>query len=68
MTNFAQIEKIITEVNKLDNNEKIILFNKMEEIIVNNQNDDASLESVFGLWKDRNVTKESLRKKAWENN
>ena len=25
----------------------------------------VSIESVFGLWKDRNITKETIRKKAW---
>jgi len=29
------------------------------------QDDDVSIESAFGLWKDREVTKESLCEKAW---
>jgi len=31
----------------------------------NTENSDISIESVFGLWKDGNITKESLRKIAW---
>jgi hypothetical protein len=30
------------------------------------QNDDkVSVKSVFGLWKDRNIDKNSLRREAW---
>jgi len=29
------------------------------------QDDDVSIEAAFGLWKDRKVTKELLREKAW---
>jgi len=69
MTDTAQIDRIISEVNELDENGKVLFFNKMEEILVNSSNDtkddNISIESVFGLWKDRNITKETLRKKAW---
>jgi hypothetical protein len=71
MTNLAQIDKIISEVNDLKENEKIIFFHKIEEIIDNldeQQNEDISIETVFGLWKDRNITKEILREKAWIKN
>jgi len=50
---------------------KIIFFNKMEKIFDNfddQQNEEVSMESVFGLWKGRDVTKETLRKKAWMKN
>ncbi|MCL1992481.1 MAG: hypothetical protein FWG66_06005 [Spirochaetes bacterium] len=33
-----------------------------------NQGEDISIESAFGLWKDRDITKETLRKKAWAKN
>jgi hypothetical protein len=71
MTNIAQIDRIISEVNELQDNEKIILFRKMGEILDNSEaekNDDIPIESAFGLWKDRNITKEMLRKKAWREN
>ena len=71
MANLAQIDRIISEVNDLEKNEKIIFFNKIEKILDNfddHQDEEVSIESVFGLWKDRDVTKETLRKKAWMNN
>jgi hypothetical protein len=76
MTEIANIDKIIAEFISLDEKEKIILFHKIEEIF-DNSNDaykDVTIESAFDLWKDRNITKESLkkkkekRKKAWKQN
>ena len=71
MADLAQIDRIISEVNELEENEKIIFFNKIEKIFDNfdsQHDEEVSLESVFGLWKDRNITKEMLRKKAWMKN
>jgi hypothetical protein len=71
MADIAQIDKIISEVNTLGNKEKIILFHRMEKLFddSDDQNDEEiTLKSAFGLWKDRNITKESLRKKAWRQN
>ena len=71
MANLAQIERIISEVNGLEEREKIIFFRKIGEIIDNSdnqKNDDVSIASAFGLWKDRDITKETLRKKAWMKN
>jgi hypothetical protein len=70
MANMAQIEKIISEINELEETEKIIFFHKMGEVFENfdeHQQEEIPIESVFGLWKDRNITKETLRKKAWMN-
>ena len=71
MANLAQIEKIISEINELEENEKIIFFHKIGEALENfgDQADgEIPIESVFGLWKDRKITKELLRKKAWPAN
>ena len=72
MTDIAQIDRIISEVNELEENEKILFFHKIEEIFGNSsddaKNNDIPIESVFGLWKDRNITKETLRGKAWMKN
>jgi hypothetical protein len=68
MVGAAQIDRIISEIGELDEKEKIILFHKIEETYDNfneKSNEEVTIESVFGLWKDRSVTKESLRKKAW---
>jgi len=71
MANLTQIERIISEVKRLEEREKIIIFRKIGEIIDNSenqQNDNVSITSAFGLWKDRDITKETLRKKAWMKN
>jgi len=68
MADLAQIDRIVSEVDELDERGKIIFFQKMEEKYDNfdeQSNDEVSIESAFGLWKNRNITKESLRKKAW---
>jgi len=71
MVNLAQVDKILSEVNELEEKEKIILFHRIGEISDNfddQQDEEVSIESVFGLWKDRDITKETLRKKAWMKN
>ena len=71
MANMAQIDKIISEINELEENEKIIFFHKIGEVFENfdeQQQEEIPIETVFGLWKDRNITKETLRKKAWMKN
>jgi hypothetical protein len=68
MANLAQIDKIISEINELGENEKIIFLHKFGEVFDNfgdQNNGEITIESAFGLWKDRNITKEALRKKAW---
>ena len=71
MSNLALIDKIISEVNSLDEKDKILFFQKLKEIFENldtKQNEKIPIESAFGLWKDRNITKEILRGKAWMKN
>nr|AGS54164.1 hypothetical protein [uncultured bacterium contig00051] len=69
MVSTAQIDRIISEIDELDEREKIIFFHRiMEEKyddLNKKSNDEVTIESAFGLWKNRNITKESLRKKAW---
>jgi hypothetical protein len=68
MTNTAQLDKILSEVNELEEKEKLLFYHKMGELFDNfndQQDDDIPIESVFGLWKDRDITKETLREKAW---
>jgi len=67
MDNLTQIDRIISEVNELEEKERIIFFHRIGEMSDNfddQQNEEVSIESVFGLWKDRDITKETLRKKA----
>jgi hypothetical protein len=71
MANLAQIDKIISEINELEENAKIIFFHKIGKVFENfddQQHEEITIESVFGLWKDRNITKEVLQKKAWMKN
>jgi hypothetical protein len=71
MADMAEIDKIVSEVNGLDEKGKIILFQKIEKILDKTEDmeeEDVSIESVFGLWKDRDITKETLRQKAWKQN
>jgi hypothetical protein len=68
MTDTAQIDRILSEVNELEEKDKILFYHKIEEIFDNfddRQDEDIPMESVFGLWKNRNITKETLRDKAW---
>ena len=67
MSHLAQIDRIISEVNALNEREKILFFHKMEELFDNfdTQHEKISIESAFGLWRQRNISKDILRKKAW---
>ena len=68
MAEMAQVEKIMTEVNALGEDEKIVLFHKIEKLINNTDNsidNELPIDSVFGLWQDRDITLEKIRKKAW---
>ncbi|MDR2478244.1 MAG: hypothetical protein LBD48_02905, partial [Treponema sp.] len=64
MTGTAHIDKIMTEVSALDKDEKLLLFQKMEVIIDNAAGSGGAvytLDSAFGLWKDRDITLEAIR-------
>jgi len=59
MNNLTQFDRIKSGINELEEKEKTSDNS-------NDQHDNGiSIESVFGLWKDRDVTKGTLRKKAW---
>jgi hypothetical protein len=69
MAETVQIDKILSEVTSLGEKEKIIFFQKMSEIFNNfddQTDEEVTLESAFGLWRDRNITVESIRQKAWK--
>ena len=68
MSDTAHIDRIMTEINTLEEQEKILLIHKIERLLdtaVEETNEEIPIESVFGLWKDRNITLESIRRKAW---
>jgi hypothetical protein len=59
MENMVLADKIISEIKEFDEKGKIIYNSDLR------QNDNVSVKSVFGLWKDRDIDKNTLRKKAW---
>jgi hypothetical protein len=70
MSDLAQIDRIISEINNLEEKEKIVFFHKIEDMLENfdDKQPEISIETAFGLWKDRNISKETLRNKAWMKN
>ena len=68
MSNVAQVDKIVSEINGLGETDRVLLFRRMDEMFASSgirQDNDVSVESAFGLWRDRDITKESLRERAW---
>ncbi|GMO47089.1 MAG: hypothetical protein Pg6C_09180 [Treponemataceae bacterium] len=66
MHDMAQIDRIMTEVAALEEAEKLLLFHKIEQLIDPIAcEEDVPVESVFGIWKDRDITLENIRQKAW---
>lgn len=68
MESMLQVDKIMSEVRELGEKEKIALYYEIEKMFddFNRQRDnDVSVTSVFGLWKNRDIDKDTLRKKAW---
>jgi hypothetical protein len=63
-----EVDRIISEVNSLNEKERTIFIKRIEELYdkvdeIKEENDP--IQSVFGLWKDYDINKESLRSKAW---
>jgi hypothetical protein len=66
-----EVDRIISEVNGLNEKERDIFIKKIEKLYVKSDEtteDDDSIQSVFGLWKDYGINKEALRAKAWRQN
>jgi len=68
MTTALKVDKIISEVKGLGQEERIVLYNELEKMYDNfrwQQDEDITIESAFGLWKDRDIDKDTLRRNAW---
>jgi hypothetical protein len=65
MSDTTQVDKIMTEVTALGEREKVLLYHKIEQLIDTDEEGEVPIESVFGLWKDRDITLENIRQKAW---
>ena len=59
MINMVEIDRIVSEVNELDEKEKIIFFQKMEEVIITFtkpvEKDQEKILQFFGTWDDEDV-------------
>jgi diaminopimelate decarboxylase len=74
MSNQETIDKILGEVKELDFSERIHLVEsiihslRVEEEYENKKKkkgEENKLASLFGIWKDRDVSLDSIRDKAW---
>lgn len=68
MADAAKIDRMISEFNNLEEEDKIVFFNRIEKMFDDidvAQDENVSIESAFGLWKDRNISVEAIREKAW---
>jgi hypothetical protein len=66
-----EVDRIISEINGLNERERNIFIKKIEKLYAKsdkNIKEDDPLQSVFGLWKDYNINKETLRARAWRKN
>ncbi|MHC6201727.1 hypothetical protein ACYULU_00860 [Breznakiellaceae bacterium SP9] len=65
-----EVNRIISEVNGLNEKERIVLFKKIENLytITDEDVEEDPLQAVFGIWKDYDINKETLRAKAWRKN
>jgi hypothetical protein len=66
-----EVDRIISEVNGLSEKEKIILVKKIEKLYINSEEikeDNDPIQGVFGMWKDYDINKETLRAKSWRKN
>jgi hypothetical protein len=65
-----EVDRIISEVNGLNEKEKIIFFKKIEKLYAGPEKtkDDDPIQAVFGMWNDYDMDKETLRAKAWRKN
>jgi len=68
MSNLAQVDKIVKQAATLKADDKVILFYKIQDLLValpEEKNENITMKSAFGLWKNRDINEKDLRKKAW---
>ncbi|MDR0589173.1 MAG: hypothetical protein LBG25_01365 [Spirochaetaceae bacterium] len=66
-----EVDRIISEINGLNEKERNLFIKKIEKLYAKSDKiikEDDPLQSVFGLWKDYDINKETLRAKAWRKN
>ena len=66
-----EVDRIISEVNKLNEKERDLFIKKIEKLYAKSDKiteEDDPIQSVFGLWKDYDINKETLSAKGWRQN
>jgi ribosomal 50S subunit-associated protein YjgA (DUF615 family) len=64
-----EVDRIVSEVSRLDERERNLFVKKIERLYAKQniiKEGDDLIQSVFGLWKDYDIDKETLRCKAWK--
>lgn len=65
----AAFKKISSQIDMLSYKERILLLNKIVSTLHSQKKaipkENTDFESAFGLWKDRDVSIDSIRQKAW---
>jgi hypothetical protein len=66
-----EVDRIISEVNELNEKERDMFIKKIEKLYIKpdeiTERDD-SIQSVFGLWRDYDINKETLTTRTWRQN
>ena len=74
MADHMTFEEILGEVDHLKDSDKIrlveLVMHSLRIEMSGNQDvsDGEALESLFGMWRDRDVTLSSVRARAWQRN
>lgn len=62
-------EQLLAQVDMLSYTEKIRLLDKivktLHKPVKTHKREDSDFNTAFGLWKDRNISVEEIRNKAW---
>jgi hypothetical protein len=69
MANLAQVDKIVEQASVLEADDKMVLFYKIQDLVValpNEDTENVTMKSAFGLWKNRDINEKDLRKRAWK--
>ena len=64
------VKSVSEQIDMMSYSERMQIFNKLIKSFAApaktvSQNHTESFEAAFGMWKDRDISAESIRKKAW---
>jgi len=68
MSNLAQVDRIVKQAATLKADDKIILLYKIQDLLfaLPKKEENITMKSAFGLWKNRDINEKDLRKRAWK--